>query len=119
MMIIIHKSNLYNNKEFIETVNTLDKLSGVMLDIIMTKDKKVLVFSKVTTNKATINTIQSNNLNELSYYDILTLEDALTMLNKFDGKIILNLIPLNEALLVEDYKKVVADNLDYTREVKK
>ena len=119
MMIIAHKSNLYNNKTFIEKVNSLERLTGVMLDIVMTKDKKVLVFSRVTNNKITINTIQNNDLSELIYYDILTLEDALAMLNKFKGKIIINLIPLNEALLVEDYQKVVSNNLSYTEEVKK
>ena len=119
MMIIAHKSNLYNNKTFIEKVNSLERLTGVMLDIVMTKDKKVLVFSRVTNNKITINTIQNNDLSELIYYDILTLEDALTMLNNFKGKIIINLIPLNEALLVEDYQKVVSNNLSYTEEVKK
>ena len=119
MMIIAHKSNLYNNKNFIEAVNNLEGLTGVMLDIVMTKDKKVLVFSRVTTNKITINTIQNNNLSELLYYDILGLDEALTMLKDFKGKIILNLIPLNEALLIDDYQKVVADNLNYTEEVKK
>ena len=119
MMIIAHKSNLYNNKTFIEKVNSLERLTGVMLDIVMTKDKKVLVFSRVTNNKITINTIQNNDLSELIYYDILTLEDALTMLNNFKGKIIINLIPLNEALLVEDFEQVVSNNLNYTEEVKK
>ncbi len=119
MMIIAHKSNLYNNKNFIEAVNNLEGLTGVMLDIVMTKDKKVLVFSKVTTNKITINTIQNNNLSELQYYDILSLDDALMMLKNFKGKIIINLLPLNEALLIDDYQKVVADNLNYTEEVKK
>ncbi len=119
MMIIAHKSNLYNNKNFIEAVNNLAGLTGVMLDIVMTKDKKVLVFSRVTTNKITINTIQNNNLSELQYYDILSLDEALSMLKDFKGKIIINLIPLNEALLIDDYQKVVADNLNYTEEVKK
>ena len=90
-----------------------------MLDIVMTKDKKVLVFSRVTTNKITINTIQNNDLSELIYYDILTLEDALNMLKSFKGKIIINLLPLNEALLIEDYQKIVDNNLSYTEEVKK
>ena len=119
MKIIAHKSNLYNNKTFIETVNNLEGLTGVMLDVVMTKDKKVLVFSPVTTNKITINTIQNNNLSELTYYDILTLEQALNMLNSFKGKIIINLLPLNEALLIVDYQKVISNNLSYTEEVKK
>ncbi len=118
MMIIAHKSNLYNNKNFVESVNQLEGLAGIMLDVVMTKDKQVLVFSRVTTNKITINTIQNNNLNEISYYDILTLEDALTMLEGFKGKIIINLLPLNEALLIEDYQKVVDNNLRYTEVVK-
>ena len=119
MKIIAHKSNLYNNKTFIESVNSIEGLTGIMLDIVMTKDKKVLVFSPVTTNKITINTIQNNNLSELTYYDILTLDDALNMLNNFKGKIIINLLPLNEALLIEDYEKIVSNNLTYTEEVKK
>ena len=40
MKILAHKSNLYNNKNFIESVNKLEGLTGVMLDIVMTKDKK-------------------------------------------------------------------------------
>ena len=119
MMIIAHKSNLYNNKTFIESVNNLEGLTGVMLDIVMTKDKKVLVFSRVTTNKITINTIENSNLSELTYYDILTLDAALSMLNNFKGKIIINLLPLNEAFLIEDYQKVISNNLSYTEEVKK
>ena len=83
MKIIAHKSNLYNNKTFIESVNSLDGLTGVMLDIVMTRDKQVLVFSPVTTNKITINTIQNNNLSELTYYDILKLYESLNMLNNF------------------------------------
>ena len=79
MKILAHKSNLYNNKNFIESVNKLEGLTGVMLDIVMTKDKKILVFSPVTANKITINTIQNNNLSELTYYDILTLDDAFTL----------------------------------------
>ena len=67
MKILAHKSNLYNNKNFIESVNKLEGLTGVMLDIVMIKDKKILVFSPVTTNKITINTIQNNNLSELTY----------------------------------------------------
>lgn len=119
MKILAHKSNLYNNKNFIESVNKLEGLTGVMLDIVMTKDKKILVFSPVTTNKITINTIQNNNLGELTYYDILTLDDALTMLSNFKRKIIINLLPLNEALLIEDYQKIISNNLSYIEEVKK
>lgn len=119
MKIIAHKSNLYNNKSFIESVNKIESLTGVMLDIVMTKDKKILVFSPITTNKITINTIQNNNLSELTYYDILTLDDALTMLNNFKRKIIINLLPLNEALLIEDYQKIISNNLSYIEEVKK
>ena len=119
MKILAHKSNLYNNKNFIESVNKLEGLTGVMLDIVMTKDKKILVFSPVTTNKITINTIQNNNLSELTYYDILTLDDALTMLSNFKRKIIINLLPLNEALLIEDYQKIISNNLSYIEEVKK
>lgn len=119
MKILAHKSNLYNNKNFIESVNKLEGLTGVMLDIVMTKDKKILVFSPVTTNKITINTIQNNNLSELTYYDILTLDDALTMLSNFKKKIIINLLPLNEALLIEDYQKIISNNLSYIEEVKK
>ena len=44
MMIIAHKSNLYNNKNFVESVNQLEGLAGIMLDVVMTKDKQVLVF---------------------------------------------------------------------------
>ena len=63
MQIIARKSNLYNNQEFIkEILQEIDAVQGIMLDVVMTKDKQVLVFSPVMSNQTTINTIQNSNL---------------------------------------------------------
>ena len=117
MMLIFHKTNLYKVNDFIEYINKLDKLTGIMLDIIMTKDKKILVFSKNVTNETMINRFQNSNFDEL-IDDIITLEKMLFMLKKFKGKIIINFIPLNEALLIEDYKTVILNNFNYVKAVK-
>lgn len=114
MQIIAHKNNLYNNKDFINKVESdHQNLNGIMLDIIKTKDERLLVFSPVSTNKTTIDTIQNNNLDEISYLDILTLEDALTILETFKEKILLNILPLNEAVVIEDHQKTVKNNEHY------
>jgi len=114
MQIIAHKNNLYNNKDFINKVQSDHKnLNGIMLDIIKTKDERLLVFSPVSTNKTTIDTIQNNNLEEISYLDILTLEDALKILETFEEKILLNILPLNEAVVIEDHQKTVKNNENY------
>ena len=118
MDIIAHKYNLYNSKDFILTLKKAKEIKGVMFDIVLTKDKKVLVFSMISANKKTIEIIQSNTMDELSDNNILTLDLVLEELNFFDYKVILNLIPLNEALLIEDYQKIVDDNLEYVRKVK-
>lgn len=114
MQIIAHKNNLYNNKDFINKVESdHQNLNGIMLDIIKTKDERLLVFSPVSTNKTTIDTIQNNNLEEISYLDILTLEDALKILETFKEKILLNILPLNEAVVIEDHQKTVKNNEHY------
>ncbi len=119
LQIIAHKSNLYNNREFMDIArNTRYEITGIMLDIIITKDKKVLVFSPVSTNQTTLNTIQNSDLNEISFLDVFLLEEALAMLHDSEHKIILNLLPLNEAVVIEQYQKIVRDNEEYIRLVK-
>ena len=90
-----------------------------MLDIVKTKDDKFLIFSPISTNKITAFTIQNENLEEVSYLDIFTLEEALDILKDYQEKIILNLLPLNEAVVVEEYEKIVLENKHYLEELEK
>ncbi len=119
MQIIAHKNNLYNNKDFIyKAIEKQENMTGIMLDIVKTKDHRLLVFSPVSNNKRTIDTIQNNQLEEIAFLDILTLEEALIILKEFKAKILLNLFPLNEAFVIEDYQKTVKENEDYVDVVK-
>lgn len=116
--IIAHKNNLYNNKEFIDkTLYSQHHLQGVMLDVVMTKDQKILVFSSISANQTTLNTIQNSNVEGISYFDIFYLEDALKAFENTNFKIIINMVPLNEVTLIENYQQVVKDNERYTRVV--
>lgn len=118
MQIIARKSNLYNNREFMERIlQEIDAVQGIMLDVVMTKDKKILVFSPVTSNQTTINTIQNSDLAEISFLDVFLLEDALKMNLSGQQKFILNLLPLNEAVLIQNLPKMVEENQEYVRVV--
>ena len=118
MQIIARKSNLYNNQEFIkEILQEIDAVQGIMLDVVMTKDKQVLVFSPVMSNQTTINTIQNSNLEEISYLDVFFLEDALKMNISGEQKFILNLLPLNEVVLIQNIQKITEENNTYARVV--
>ena len=108
--IISRKNNIYNNKEFIETTKNEEyKLDGIMLDIIMTKDEKLLVFSPITTNRKTFNTIQNSNLEDIKYLDVFFLEDALKLYHGCPRKVILNLLPLNETAIIDELPKLRKD----------
>ena len=118
MQIIARKSNLYNKREFMERIlQESDAVQGIMLDVVMTKAKKILVFSPVTSNQTTINTIQNSDLKEISFLDVFLLEDALKMNLSGQQKFILNLLPLNEAVLIQNLPKMVEENQEYVRVV--
>lgn len=96
LRILANKTNLYNNTDFLQkTSKSPQYLEGVGFSIAITKDNKFVVFSPVTDNQATIQTITSKNLEELKHLDLLTLDDALLFYKERNSKlkIFLNLLP--------------------------
>lgn len=96
LRILANKTNLYNNTEFLQkTSKPMQYLDGVGFNIAITKDNKFVVFSPISDNQTTIQTITNKNLQELKYLDLLTLDDALKFYQRKNSKlkIFLNLIP--------------------------
>ena len=112
--VIAHKDNLYNTKKFIEEVmKNSQYLDGVFLDVTLTKDSKVLIFSPVSSNREDLDTIQNNNLVEIDFLDIFLLKEALDIFASQNFKIILNLLPLNEIVAASSYHTLVKDYEHY------
>ena len=96
LKILANKTDLYNNIDFLKkSVKMESPLEGVGFNIAITKDNKFVVFSPVSDNQTTIQTIANKNLNELKSLDLLTLDYILNIYKaeKYRFKIFLNLIP--------------------------
>ena len=78
LKILVNKTDLYNNAEFLQkTSQKLKYLEGVGFNVAITKDNQFVIFSPVSNNQATIQTISNKNLKELTSLDLLTLNDVL------------------------------------------
>ncbi len=96
MRILANKTNLYNNLDFLQqSTEEENNLEGVGFNVAITKDNQFVIFSPVSDNQTTIQTITSKNLNELEHLDLLTLKDTLDFYQnkKSKLKIFLNLLP--------------------------
>jgi len=105
MRILANKTDLYNNTEFLEvTVKTTKELEGVGFNVAITKDNEFVIFSPVTDNQTTIQTITSKSLAELTHLDLLTLKEVLTFYQKKKSlhKIFLNLLPATIPITSEE-----------------
>lgn len=94
MKIISHKNIKYNFDNFLNSTINNSVIDGVLFDIIMTKDKKILIYTTSNNDISNIDYIQNNNYSYLKNIDVLPLE---VFLQKFVGsskKIILNLLPI-------------------------
>lgn len=104
MKIFANKTNLYNNEDFLKASIKENKLSGVGFNLAITKDNKFIVFSPVSNNQATIQTIANKNLSELENLDVLTLDYILQFYNKTKTnlKIFFNLLPATIPITSEE-----------------
>lgn len=94
MKIISHKSDSYSTTLFLKNAYNSPYIDGVNIDIIMTKDKKVVVFNPISNNNSILNIIKNNYLEDLKTLDILTLEKALSILNNSNKRIVINFSPI-------------------------
>jgi len=118
MRIISHKNIKYDYYTFLnETINN-PILTGVAFDILMTKDKKVLIYTPSGDYESSINALQSNTYESLKRTDIIPLEDVLYQFANSNKKIIINLLPIiSNTLTSENYVSVNKLNEEYVTTV--
>ena len=119
LKILVNKTDLYNNAEFLQkTSQKMKYLEGVGFNIAITKDTEFVGFSPVSNNQATIQTITNKNLKELTYLDLLTLNEALSFYQqrKSQNKIFLNLLPSTLPITSEESLEAIKNiNENYTK----
>ncbi len=119
LKILVNKTDLYNNAEFLKkTSQKIKYLEGVGFNIAITKDNHFVVFSPISNNQATIQTITNKNLKELTYLDLLTLKDVLTFYQQkqSQNKIFLNLLPSTIPITSEESLETIKNiNQNYTK----
>lgn len=99
MKIITYKNNLITYEEFLENANNTSYIDGLIIPIIMTKDKEIVVFDDQITGINKTEVIQNNTFNELKNSSIIKLEDFLNKIFNFKKRIIINLYPLYQVIL--------------------
>ncbi len=101
MKIFSLKNNQYNNSSFIETVYNDKNVEGLVLDIIMTLDHKIIVFPESTSTSVGLESVQKKTLKEIKDSEIELLETYLKQLTNFKKRIILNIIPMEQPILTD------------------
>lgn len=98
-MKLIANKNIFQSTEtyFSYIKNNLNLIDGASLEVVLTKDKIPLVITTYPSTDITsqvIKAIQNTNLEDITDYDILTLNDALQKLNNLPILVLINFIPL-------------------------
>jgi len=118
--IISHKNIKYDYDAFFTATINNPIIDGVAFDILMTKDKKVLIYTPSENHISTIDTIQKSTYMNLKNSDIISLEEVLTKFTNSNKKIILNLLPIiSNTLTSDNYIDVNKLNQEYVITVKK
>ena len=99
MKIITYKNNLITYEDFLKNANDTSYIDGLIIPIIMTKDKQIVVFDDQITGTQKTEVIQNNTFNELKNSSIIRLEEFLDKMINFNKRIIINLYPLYQVIL--------------------
>lgn len=102
MKLITYKNNLITYEKFLENANDISYIDGLIIPIIMAKDKEIVVFDDQITGINKTELIQNNTFNELKNSSIIKLEDFLNKLINFKKRIIINLYPLYQVILRDE-----------------
>lgn len=118
MKIISHKNIINDYSIFITTINN-PIIDGILFDIWMTKDKRILVFTPKENYTNSIENIQISTYQNSKDFDIIPLEEILLKINKSNKKIILNLLPIiSNTIYNSTLQNVNKLNEDYVFAVK-
>lgn len=101
MKVFSLKNNRYNNSNFIAKVYHDPKVEGLVLDVIMTRDNRIIVFPEATTTTVGLESVQKKTLKEIKDSEIELLETYLKELIDFKKRIILNIIPMEQPILTD------------------
>ena len=101
MKIIAQKEGLYDRELFIESSLKKSFIDGLLLDITITTDGKIVVFSPVISNYTSLGNIQNNTLDELKTDSILLLTEVLEELKNYTKKILLRILPFDSLKITD------------------
>jgi len=122
MRIISYKNNITNFITFFDTVIKTDYIDGLSVPIIKTRDNKIIVFDDNMGSGSKTEVLQNSTINDLQETTIFTLENmltALTNINGFNKRIILNVYPLILPILSnETIQYVNNQNMLYVKMIK-
>lgn len=120
MKILAHGNNLYNPNEYDKMIQNNPDILGLSLDITMTKDNQIVIYSVVPNDNLTLEAIQSNTLSNLNTYQLVTLDRVLSYYQNGNKKIFLHLLPFAVPVLQEDtILYIQRKNKIYIEELKK
>ena len=118
MKIITYKNNLITYEDFLKNNINDTLIDGMIIPIIMTKDKEIIVFDDQITCVSKTEILKNNTYKELENACIIKLEDFLNKIKYFKKRIILNIYPLYQVILSDDAIKYINEiNNQYIKEI--
>lgn len=119
MKIISHKNITSDYNTFIISTVSNPVIDGVLFDILMTKDKRILIFTSSENYADSIENIQGTAYQNIKGFDTIPLEVVLPKFIKSNQKIILNLLPIISNPFANDtFQSINKLNEDYVFAVK-
>ena len=114
MKIITYKNNLITYEDFIKNTQNYDYVDGMIIPIIMTKDKEIIVFDDQITGISRTEILQSNTFKELQNSAIIKLDEFLSKISFFKKRVIINVYPLYQSIISdENIQYINSLNQDY------
>lgn len=119
MKIISHKNTKYDYNTYISSTLNNPIIDGILFNIIMTKDNKILIYTSYEDSTDNIETIQNSTYQNIKNLNIIPLEAILFKFNNSNLKIILNLLPIiSNNLSSDNFQNVNRLNENYVLAVK-
>ena len=119
MKIISHKNINYDYDTFVSSTVNNPIIDGILFDILITNDKRILIYTPYGNYIANVDAIQSSNYQNIKGFDVIPLEIVLSKFNNSNQIIILNLLPIiSNTLSSETFQTVNKLNEDYVLAVK-
>ncbi len=108
MLNIAHKNKSLTVYEFLNKSLNNEYIDGINIDVVMTRDERVVYFTSVNTTITEISQIQENNYSTIKQEQFLTLKELLEYIKDSEKSILINILSvynLNEYNLKEINRK--------------